>query len=138
MEPFYSEGLRFECQQCGACCTGEPGYVYVTERESQALAGRLGLSVAEFYRRHVRLVPGGHSLLERPDGSCIFYDRGCTVYSLRPRQCRTYPFWTGVLHSEQAWQEEGQNCPGVGSGKLYDLVTIEKLLRGEGQASANA
>ena len=30
-QAWYSEGLRFECTQCGACCSGEPGYVWVDE-----------------------------------------------------------------------------------------------------------
>ena len=27
---WYRDGLRFECTRCGACCTGAPGYVWVT------------------------------------------------------------------------------------------------------------
>lgn len=137
MEPFYSEGLRFACQQCGACCTGEPGYVYVQERECSALAEHLDIPLTEFYLRYVRRVPGGYSLLEKQDGSCIFYEHGCTVYALRPTQCRTYPFWPEVLRSQRSWQEEGRRCRGIGEGRRYDLVSIERLLRGQGEATAN-
>ncbi|RMD61622.1 MAG: YkgJ family cysteine cluster protein, partial [Planctomycetota bacterium] len=42
---WYSAGLRFECTQCGACCTGSPGYVAFTEEEARGMASRLGLSV---------------------------------------------------------------------------------------------
>ena len=28
-EPWYRDGLRFECTRCGHCCTGAPGYVWV-------------------------------------------------------------------------------------------------------------
>ena len=36
--PWYADGLRFECSQCGDCCTGEPGYVWVDEAEITAMA----------------------------------------------------------------------------------------------------
>ena len=127
--------MRFECTGCGYCCTGEPGYVYIQRDEGRALADHLGVPVTEFYQRYVRRVPEGLSLLERPDGSCVFYDDGCTVYSARPRQCRTYPFWPEVLSSERNWKEESNRCPGIGSGRLYDFVTIESLRRGRGEAS---
>ena len=29
-------GLRFECTQCGDCCTGAPGYVWVNKAEISA------------------------------------------------------------------------------------------------------
>ncbi|MFM1805538.1 MAG: hypothetical protein RL136_2417, partial [Planctomycetota bacterium] len=28
--PWYAEGLRFECTQCGNCCSGGPGAVWFT------------------------------------------------------------------------------------------------------------
>jgi uncharacterized protein len=136
MEPFYRDGLRFECHACGVCCTGEPGYVYVDANECRLLAEKLGIELKELYRQHVRRVPGGYSLLERPDGSCVFYDRGCSVYAARPRQCRTYPFWPDVVASKARWEAESRRCQGIGKGALYDFVTIEALLRGEGAASA--
>lgn len=135
-EAFYSDGLRFSCHQCGHCCTGEPGYVFVDQRECRALAEQLEVELQEFYRLYVRRVPGGLSLLERSDGSCVFYDGLCTVYAARPRQCRTYPFWPEILRSERHWRQEALRCPGIGEGRPYDLVTIEELLRGEGEACA--
>lgn len=127
--------MRFECTGCGYCCTGEPGFVFIQREEGRTLAEHLGVPVTEFYRRYVRRVPEGLSLLERPDGSCVFYDDGCTVYAARPRQCRTYPFWPEVLSSERHWMEESNRCPGIGSGRLYDFVTIESLRGGRGEAS---
>ena len=37
-EPWYRDGLRFECTRCGACCTGAPGYVWVTPEGMNGLA----------------------------------------------------------------------------------------------------
>ncbi len=46
--PWYRDGLAFTCTQCGACCTGAPGYVWVDAAEIAALAALRGESVAKF------------------------------------------------------------------------------------------
>ena len=30
---FYEKGLAFECQGCGYCCSSEPGYVFLSEKD---------------------------------------------------------------------------------------------------------
>ena len=37
-KPWYADGLRFACTQCGNCCTGEPGFVWVNDAEIAAIA----------------------------------------------------------------------------------------------------
>ncbi len=130
MAPFYQNGLKFQCTRCGKCCTGEPGYVYVGSAESERLASHLEISVAGFYLKYVRKVPGGFSLLERRDGSCIFFDEGCLVYGSRPRQCRTYPFWEENLGSPERWELEARQCEGIASGPLHSGNRIEEMLAG--------
>src|SRR6516165_2359859 len=94
-EPWYQEGLRFRCTRCGHCCTGAPGYVWVNDEEIAAIAGHRGDDVDEFRTMHVRQVGSRQSLREKANGDCIFYDKyqGCTIYPVRPKQCRTWPFW---------------------------------------------
>ncbi len=94
--PWYADGLRFTCTQCGACCSGEPGHVWVEQEEIDAMAEEMGLEVEVFERKFVRQVGPDRSLVEYPDGDCILLDpktRHCTVYEARPIQCRTWPFW---------------------------------------------
>ncbi len=131
---WYRGGLHFECTQCGRCCTGAPGYVWVGEDEVRALASHLGLELDAFGRKYLRKVGRRYSLVEKPNFDCVFYDHGCTVYAARPAQCRTYPFWPENLQSESAWNEVGAECPGVGSGRFYSADAIEKLVGGEGSA----
>ncbi|TWU15154.1 YkgJ family cysteine cluster protein [Allorhodopirellula heiligendammensis] len=126
--PWYADGLRFECTQCGACCSGEPGYVFIDESETAAMAKELELSVAEFERKFTRPVGNQTSLIEYPDGDCIFLDpksRHCLVYQARPIQCRTWPFWDSTLETPADWQDTCDVCPGAGSGQLYTLDQIE-------------
>jgi uncharacterized protein len=127
-EPWYKDGLRFKCTGCGDCCTGAPGYVWVNGDEIAALAAEVDLSEAEFERRYVRQVGARKSLKERKNYDCVFLDgetRKCTVYNVRPRQCRTWPFWDSNLRSPEAWAATCEVCPGSGNGKLYQLEHIE-------------
>ena len=132
---WYGDGLKFRCTQCGNCCTGAPGYVWVTRQEIAKLVKFLGLSQKEFGLRYLRRIGNRNSLIEKPNGDCVFYDRGCSVYPARPRQCRTYPFWPENLRSKAAWEGVSEECPGVGTGKLYSPDDIRVIRRGHGSAA---
>mgnify|MGYP003665405145 CR=1 FL=1 len=127
-DPWYKDGLSFECTQCGGCCSGAPGAVWVDNREVKAMADRLEMEESQFRHQFVRSIEGRESLVEYPDGDCIFLDpetRGCLVYEVRPIQCQTWPFWDSNLKSKRAWSETCRICPGSGVGKLYPLDKIE-------------
>ena len=47
-EVWYSGGLRFECTQCGDCCSGAEGYVWVNQEEINGMAARIGMTPADF------------------------------------------------------------------------------------------
>ncbi len=129
-DQWYGEGLRFQCSQCGDCCTGAPGYVWVNKSEIEALAAEMGVAdVLEFEQLYVRKIGIRKSLKEFPNGDCVFFDnqtRKCQVYGARPRQCRSWPFWNSNLKSPEAWQATCEICPGSGSGKLYSIEQIEQ------------
>lgn len=128
-KPWYHEGLKFECSQCGDCCTGAPGFVWVNKAEIAALAARVDLDEETFESRYVKKVGIRKSLDERANGDCVLFDtekRCCTVYEDRPRQCRTWPFWDSNLKNPEAWQETCEACPGCSQGALYQLDTIEE------------
>ena len=129
-KPWYHAGLKFQCTQCGDCCTGAPGYVWVNKAEIAAIAAEVGEDDVEvFEEQYVRKIGIRKSLKEFPNGDCVFFDpdaRCCTVYNARPRQCRTWPFWDSNLRSPEAWQETCNVCPGSGRGKLYRLDVIEE------------
>lgn len=132
--PWYRDGLRFACTQCGNCCSGPPGAVWFTVEEGRAMASALGLDEAAFLDRYARRIGGRRSLVERREGDrydCVFLVReggraGCSIYAARPRQCRTWPFWRENLESEEAWAAAKRRtpCPGMDSGQLHPLVTI--------------
>lgn len=128
-QPWYKDGLRFECTGCGDCCTGAPGYVWVNKAEVTAMASAIDVPVDEFYEKYTRKVGIRYSLIEYSNGDCVFFDnksRRCNVYEARPRQCRTWPFWNSNIRTEEAWQETCEACPGSGKGKLVSLEEIER------------
>lgn len=130
-QPWFKEGLRFSCSQCGDCCTGAPGYVWVNAEEIAALAAHLVLSVADFEQKYVHAVGRRKSLNEFANGDCVFFDaqkRTCKVYGVRPRQCRTWPFWDSNVRTPKAWHETCQICPGSGKGNLVPLDEIQRRL----------
>ena len=119
---------------CGNCCTGAPGFVKFTPEEGRAIAVRLGVSEDEFLAEYARDTPAGRSLREvrtRHGYDCVFLDRQrvagkavCSLYEDRPMQCRTWPFWSSNLKSERDWEATSRNCPGIGTGPLYDPAYI--------------
>jgi Fe-S-cluster containining protein len=132
-QPWYHEGLPFECiPGCGRCCTGEPGYVWVNQEEIQSLATAGGMETSQFEELFVRQVGHRKSLVEHPNGDCVFYDREarqCLVYVLRPRQCRSFPFWESNVRTPEAWQDACQMCPGCGQGPIVPFEEIQARLR---------
>ncbi len=127
-QPWYKDGLRFECQRSGNCCRGEPGVVWISKKEVKNISNSMGISPELFANKYLRLINGRISLLEHDNGDCVMYDNGCKVYQTRPLQCKTFPFWTSNLKTKAEWEEQKKMCPGIGKGKLHTLDEIENFM----------
>lgn len=147
--PWYADGLRFSCTCSGNCCTGGPGYVWLSEEELGRLAEHLQITVEQARMRHCRTMGTQLSLKERrtaqgnydcvflkeekipvpaPDGSVRTETRRvCGIYPVRPLQCRTWPFWTGNLASQAGWDRASRRCPGMDRGRSFSQDQIEAL-----------
>ena len=131
-ERWYRDGLRFECTACGKCCTGVPGYVWVTEAEIAAMARFKGQTPERFRRQYVRRVGKRLSLVERKNGDCVLLEGGkCSVYPAKPTPCSTFPFWDGPLESSDAWKETAERCEGIGRGPVYTAAEIDAVRGGD-------
>jgi len=134
MPEWYAPGLAFECTQCGNCCTGPTGFVWVSDEELRAIAAALGRPESEIERHFTRLLHGRRSLTEVPTQhgyDCVFLDREsqpgkalCRIYEARPMQCRTWPFWPENLRQGRDWQRAAQTCPGINQGPLIPIESI--------------
>lgn len=132
MKPWYKEGLRFQCTGCGQCCTGFPGYVWVTEQEIQGMAQALQMPLDDFVQKYIRKVGNRYSLKERSKTyDCVLLEgKKCTVYHARPTQCQTFPWWQENLESPEHWEHASKNCEGINhpDAPLISLEEIEKSL----------
>jgi len=136
-EPWYAPGLSFTCTQCGNCCTGPTGFVRFTNDEARAIADHLGLTVTEFRKRYTRQVAGSPSLTETKRGrdyDCVFLThdasgkRGCSIYPVRPTQCRTWPFWPENIASPRDWADAAKTCPGMQQGGAFYPVEQVRVI----------
>lgn len=129
---YVSEPLRFECTQCGRCCRGGGAYhVFLNAAEAEQIREVLQLSRDWFWRRYLqRLDSGELTVVLNADGRCSFLDRNgrCSVYEVRPMQCRTYPFWPEILRSKAAWRAEAARCEGVDHGATVPLARVRATL----------
>lgn len=130
---WYRDGLRFECTGCSECCKARGAYshVYADDRELAAMARLLDLRRDEFDRRYTIVDDEGRRELRFERGACVFLaaDGKCGVYSARPTQCRTFPFWPENL-SKRIWEcEIAPGCEGVGRGKTFTRVEIDAIAR---------
>ena len=66
----------------------------VTEAEISAISHHLGLAEDDFIQSYTRLRSNrrGLSLIDQPDGACIFLDgQDCRIQAVKPQQCRDFP-----------------------------------------------
>lgn len=129
-EPWFKNGLRFYCTGCGRCCTGKDGYVFLSSQDRSTLIDFLKISEKEFIDQFTRIVDGQLSLIDAPDSDhCIFLKNNrCSVYSARPIQCRTFPWWLHNIENPQNWLEAAKNCEGINhpNAKIVPQNTISE------------
>ena len=69
------------------------------------------------------------SLIEKKNYDCIFWEKdGCLVYTHRPLQCRSFPFWSSHLDSRADWDSLAGSCPGINRGQLHNSKQIDAWL----------
>lgn len=117
------EGFNFAfdpngCNSCkGNCCIGESGYIWINSQEIQALAFHLKISSEDLKTRYLNKIEYKYSIKEIKLASnnyaCCFFDldkKQCSVYDVRPNQCRTFPFWDYFKENEEEVYKE---CPAI-------------------------
>ena len=134
---FYENGLKFECQGSGKCCSsrGAYGYVYLTKTDRKNISELLDMPMASFTKKYCRKVEDIYCLKEEffPDGEinpdCRYLEgTRCKIYKARPTQCRTWPFWPENM-TPRAWNKNVVSfCPGVNKGKKFSKNQVEKIM----------
>jgi Fe-S-cluster containining protein len=128
--PWYHKGLSFRCTGCGKCCTGSPGYVWITREDVKNIIDFLEITKEEFLKIYTRRVMKRLSLKEKtPSYDCIFLkDNKCLIYKVRPLQCSTFPWWSHNISSKETWEKVKETCEGIDKSKHYSQKQIEENL----------
>ncbi len=114
-KPWYQNGLRFKCTECGKCCT-KKGYVWLEEEDITVLAKHFQITEEAFIKKYTRNYTFDLALLDNPHSDdCIFLKdkKFCEIYEARPKQCRTFPWWTQNLTSVNEWEKAKSECEGI-------------------------
>ena len=124
------KALRFECQPgCTNCCT-QKGFVYLTETDLRRIANFLGMRAPDFERRYVYRTARQLRLRVPRQVQCHFLvDGGCSIHSVKPTQCRIFPFWPELVDDKREWQKTAAWCPGIGKGQLVQIERAGELAR---------
>jgi len=125
---FFADGLHFECTGCGNCCRLGGGFVYPSDEDIRYLAHHLGLILSEFADRFLEVHENRFVLTSEGDDCIFLKDNACSVYDVRPTQCRTFPFWPANLKSRYRWKLIAEDCEGIGRGRLYSKEEIDRIL----------
>ncbi|KAA6226433.1 MULTISPECIES: YkgJ family cysteine cluster protein [unclassified Campylobacter] len=105
------------CKKCGGkCCTGESGNIFASKEELELIRKHLSLEKDEFKDKFLKKVGFRLSFKEvefKNGFACIFFDTKrlcCSIYALRPSQCKSFPFWEYYkTHIEEVKKE----CIGI-------------------------
>lgn len=112
------------CETCkGKCCSGESGRIFINREEIFQIQKYLNINQIDFMQNYIIKSNNRLSLKEKfIDGNfqCIFFDNvknRCKIYSVRPSQCRTFPFWN---YFKKNLDELLKECKGVKINKMRE------------------
>ena len=120
--------------------------IYLTEKDVTAISKKTGKKAADIVDTlydydgcYVKIKDSGSKVIldlpvmkSKEDTTCIFYQEGCSIYSVRPIACRLFPF-----RVEEETLPDGDiqlrinynpTCPGMGKGKRVDKRKLEKMV----------
>lgn len=125
--------MRFQCQPgCIHCCE-QKGFVYVTREDIARIAAYLCISRAEFRRRYLCGSPPLLRFRKQRHKQCPFLlADGCSVNTVKPLQCSSFPFWPEILATAGERRKTATYCPGINRGPLVNL-TLARQVSGEVQ-----
>jgi Fe-S-cluster containining protein len=124
----FKKNSIFNCTRCGECCKGYGG-TFVTNEEIEKIAQFLNISSTKVLSDYCQ-VSGGRPLLAiGRNGYCVFWNKICTIHSIKPRMCRAWPFIESVLKDIANWRAMASCCPGIQIDAKEDQIRTEVLYR---------
>lgn len=127
------------CDRCSSnsnCCVrfrqglGEVASPPLLGQEAEAIAANTGLNVADFAERDV-FVPSDIAI-KRTGNGCYFYRNGrCQIYSLRPLDCKIFPYSIINQNDHFFWIIYTDLCPSITEAKFRGehFFAVKQLFR---------
>lgn len=127
------QDLSHQCNQCGNCCSAtQEGDIFLYPRDAQRLSHFFNQDLRIFLSQYTKIVeyeiestnkePNQENYKEyipifaltvNQKTGCVFFDaaeKKCAVYSVRPDQCRFFPFIYCVLEDISQWKPMIETC----------------------------
>jgi len=105
------------CKKCpGHCCRGESGNIWVNHQEIIQICSLLQTNPVDYIQKYLNRIDNRFSIKERfteHGFECVFFEgpqKLCSIYAVRPLQCRQYPFWE---HFKKHTGHVIKECPGI-------------------------
>lgn len=138
-------GEMIRPEQLGDFCDCS-NLIYLTSNDIDRIIRRTKLDVAHFVDtlyeydgNCVKVEDSGNKIIldlpvmkSKEDSSCIFYEKGCMIYPIRPRACKLFPFF---VKEETTTNGDillnisyNPHCPGIGIGLPVDKSKLEMLV----------
>ena len=118
-----NEGTYSHCSKCkikkNCCCDFDEGIdnIVVTTMEKENIINRLGAISEKFFKR---INDEAYNILSH-NSICPFYDNGCTIYDIRPNDCRLFPYDLKEINGKYFLILYDLHC---GSSKVNENVDI--------------
>jgi Fe-S-cluster containining protein len=106
------------CDNCeGNCCIGKSGYIWISKKEIKNLAKYKSSTIDKIIENDLNKINYKYSIkeikIDENNFACKFFDlnkKKCSIYEVRPEQCRTFPFWDYFKKRKDEVKEE---CPAI-------------------------
>ncbi|MDY0222165.1 MAG: YkgJ family cysteine cluster protein [Desulfobacterium sp.] len=112
----------FDCTQCGQCCAGFGG-TYVNNDEIRRIAAFMACDPGTFTQQYCDRSGSRWVITQGTNGSCIFFDKNCTIHPVKPYMCRAWPFLKTIIKNPENWEAMAKSCPGMRKGVALDLLS---------------
>lgn len=112
----------FKCLCCGVCCQGDGG-IFLPLDGADGPAKLLNISTEEFIEKYTEPRHGMLCLKIGDDGFCMFHDRErhtCLIHEAKPRMCRDWPFFYGMLANREGFEDAKEACPGISPDATWE------------------
>jgi Fe-S-cluster containining protein len=104
------------------------GEVYLSKEDGPRIAAHLSMEIADFEAKYIESKGRSARLRKPPDRQCLFHQQGkCAIHTVKPVQCRVFPYWPEIIETAEAWDETAKRCPGMNKGALVQIEIVREV-----------